>query len=90
MELEHSLLIYFCVIFFLFRFFIKACYTIFTSFYIASVLSVILLLIIYPINSEGLDIIKSENMLYFTIIIVSGIIFISYSMIMALNDIKTN
>ena len=90
MEIKLSLIVYaimLLVIFIVLRY-IK--YSSFTSFYIAVVFSVLLLLIIHPINSDGLDIINSENILYFTIIGFSGLIFLSYSMMMAINDTKNN
>ena len=90
MELEKSLVIYFIIIISLFKFFLTYNYTAFTSFYMAVTFSVISLLIIHPINSDGLDIINSENILYFTIIGFSGLIFLSYSMMMAINDTKNN
>jgi hypothetical protein len=86
MELEYSLIIYFVFLLSLFKFFLYSNYTIFSAFYMAVTFSIIMLLIIHPINSDGLDIINSENILYFTIIGFSGLIFISYSMMMAIND----
>lgn len=90
MEIKLSLIIYsiILVIIFIILRYIK--YRSFTSFYIAVVFSVLLLLIIHPINSDGLDTINSENMLYYTIIGFSGLVFILYSMIMAINDKELN
>ena len=86
MEIKLSLIFYaiiFLILFIILRY-IK--YSSFTSFYIAVVFSVLSLLIIHPINSDGLESINSENMLYYTIIGFSGLVFILYSMIMAIND----
>jgi len=90
MEIEFSLLIYFIIIITLFISLKKLNYTTFSAFFIAVVFSVISLLILHPVNSEDLDNINSENSLYFTILGFSGIIFILYSMIMAINDVEVN
>ena len=90
MEITISLSIYFTIAVLIFIGLKYLKYRSFTSFYIAVVFSVLILLIIHPINSEGLDTINSENMLYYTIITFSALVFILYSMIMALNDKEVN
>ena len=90
MEIEFSLFIYFVLLIVIFTQKKKIKYTSFSSFFIAIVFSVIVLLILHPINSEDLDNINSENTLYFTIIGFSGLIFILYSMMMAINDVEKN
>lgn len=90
MEITISLSIYFIIAVVIFIGLKYLNYRSFTSFYIAIVFSVLILLIIHPINSEGLDTINSENMLYYTIISFSALVFILYSMIMALNDKEVN
>ena len=90
MEIKFSLVIYSIILAALFITMQRIKYSLFTSFYIATILSVLCLLIIHPVNSDGMDTINSENMLYYTIIGFSGIVFILYSMIMAVNDKEVN
>ena len=89
MELYLALIIYFVSLFVLTIIFYKlAERNLFSSFILALVISLIILICIYPPNREGLSNLTSAPSIYYLILFGTLIIFFIYILIISINDTK--
>jgi hypothetical protein len=91
MELYLALIIYFASLVTLtFIFYKLANRNIFPSFILSLVISMIILVTIYPPSEEGLNNINSATSIYYLVLFGSFIIFLLYILIICVSDYKRN
>lgn len=89
MELYLALIIYFvCLILLTFIFYKLANRNLFPSFILSLVISMVVLISIYPPSEEGLDNITSATSIYYLVLFGSFVIFLIYIIIMSISDFK--
>jgi len=89
MELYLALIIYFiCLVLLTFIFYKLADRNIFPSFILSLVISMIILVSIYPPSEEGLNNINSATSIYYLVLFGSFLVFLIYIIIISLSDYK--
>lgn len=88
MRLGLSLLLYFIVLVIILSGLSYYRFNYFSAFFLAVFISTLFLLVIHPYNSDDLQDINSETLLYYTLIIIYIFVLFTYSMTMAIHDIK--